>query len=215
MYVVLGKGNLSRWNGNWTIQKEHNEKCLAKKWHCLQEAQTISAVKFGGGSIMIWGFFSSKVTGELQVIHGRMNGSMYREILEKNLQKSAISFVQGRNFVLLHDNDPKHTTKLTKECFENNGIWTLNRPSQFPDSNPIGNLWNTLKVKVHKRNRQNIKQVEEICKEEWAKVTLDQCGKLVANYRKWLEAMKENRAYTTKYYSDVSNTFALRNFELW
>ena len=44
-----------------------------------------------------------------------MNGSMYWEILEKNLQKSATSLGNGRNFVLQHDNDPKHTAKLTKE----------------------------------------------------------------------------------------------------
>ena len=72
------------------------------------------------------GCFSFKGTGELQVIHGRMNGSMYREILEKNLQKSATSLGHGRNFVLPHDNDPKHIAKLTKEWFENNGISTLN-----------------------------------------------------------------------------------------
>ena len=66
-----------------------------------------------------------------------MNFSMYSAILEKNLQKSATSFGHGRNFVLQHDNDPKHTTKLTKEWFENNGISSLNRPSQSPDLNPI------------------------------------------------------------------------------
>ena len=30
-----------------------------------------------------------------------------------------------------------------------------------------------LKVKVHKQNPQNIKQLEELYKEEWGKVTLD------------------------------------------
>ena len=55
-----------------------------------------------------------------------MNGSMYREILEKNLKKSATCLGHGQNFVLPHDNDPKHITKLTKELFENNGISTLN-----------------------------------------------------------------------------------------
>ena len=90
---------------------------------------------------------------------------MYK-ILEKNLQKSAISLGHGRNFVLQHDNDPKHTAKLTKEWIENNGISTLNWPSQCPNFNPIENLWNTLKVKVQKRNPQNIKQLEELCKEE-------------------------------------------------
>ena len=69
------------------------------------------------GSIMIWGCFSSKGSGELQLIHGRMNGSMCREILE-NLQISATSLGHGRNFMLQHDNDPKHTAKLTKSCLK-------------------------------------------------------------------------------------------------
>ena len=65
-------------------------------------------------------------------------------------------------FLLQHDNDPKHTAKFTKESFENNGISTLNWPSQSSDLNPIENLWNTLNVKVRKRNPQNIKQIREI-----------------------------------------------------
>ena len=101
----------SIWRKNGTAFKKHN---------------TIPTVKFVGVFIMIWGCFSSKGTGELQVIHGRVNGSMYREILEKNLQKSVTSLGHGRNFVLPHDNDPKHIAKLTKEWFENNGICILN-----------------------------------------------------------------------------------------
>ena len=99
------------WRKNGTAFKKHN---------------TIPTVKFGGGFIMIMGCFSSNGTGELQVIHGRMNGSMYREILEKNLQKSATSLGHSRKFVLQHVNDPKYIAKLTKEWFENNGIITLN-----------------------------------------------------------------------------------------
>ena len=80
--------------------------------------------------------------------------------------------------ILQHDADPKHTAKLTKKWFKNNGISTLNWPSQCPDLNPIENLWNTLEVKVHKWNPQNIKKLEKLCQEEWGKVTVDQCGKL-------------------------------------
>ena len=160
--VLFGRNTAtSVWRKNSTAFQKHN---------------TITTVKFGGGSIMTWGCFSSKSTGELQVIHGRMNGSMYREILEMNVQKSATSLGHGRNFVLLRDNDPKHTAKLTKERFENDGISTLNWPNQSPDLNLIENLWNTLKVKVHKRNPQNIKQLEESCKDEWGKVVVFKVG---------------------------------------
>ena len=89
---------LSVWRKNGIAFKKHN---------------TIPTVKFAGGSIMIYGCFSSKVTGEVQVIHGRMNGSMYKKIIVKNLQKSATSLGHGKNFVVQHNNDTKHTPKLT------------------------------------------------------------------------------------------------------
>ena len=49
------------------------------------KANTIPTVKFGGGLIMVWGWLSSKSPGESEIIDGRMNGRMYREILEKKL----------------------------------------------------------------------------------------------------------------------------------
>jgi hypothetical protein len=46
---------------------------------------TIPTVKHGGGSIMLWGCFSSPGTGKLVRIKGMMAGAKYREILEGNL----------------------------------------------------------------------------------------------------------------------------------
>ena len=124
----------SVWRKNGTDFKKHN---------------VIPTVKFGGGFIMIWGCFSSKGTGELQVINGRKNGSMYREILDKNLQKSATSLGHGQIL-----------------CFHTTVILSISQNLQRNGLKIIGistfqlNLWNTLKVKVHKRNPQNIKQLE-------------------------------------------------------
>ena len=36
----------------------------------------------GGGSIMLWGFFSAAVTGRIVRIEGQLNGTKYREILD-------------------------------------------------------------------------------------------------------------------------------------
>lgn len=43
-----------------------------------------------------------------------MNVSMYKDILDDVLLQSALDFQLGRKFSFQMDNDPKHTTKITK-----------------------------------------------------------------------------------------------------
>uniref|UniRef100_A0A669CAE8 Protein 4.1 n=1 Tax=Oreochromis niloticus TaxID=8128 RepID=A0A669CAE8_ORENI len=57
---------------------------------------TIPTVKYGGGSIMLWGCFSSAGTGKLVRVDGKMDGAKYRAILEENLLESAKDLRLGR-----------------------------------------------------------------------------------------------------------------------
>ena len=50
--------------------------------------KTIPTVMHGGGSIMLWGCFSSAGTGELVRIEVTMDGTKYRRILDENLRVS-------------------------------------------------------------------------------------------------------------------------------
>ena len=71
---------------------------------------TMPTVKHGGGSIMLWGYFSVTVTGRLVRIEGKMNGAKYREILDENLLQNPQDLRLRRRFTF-----PKHTAKTTQE----------------------------------------------------------------------------------------------------
>ena len=58
-------------------------------WHKPNTAHhpknTLPTVKHGGGSIILWGYFSSAGTGALVRIEGKIDEAKYRKILEENL----------------------------------------------------------------------------------------------------------------------------------
>ncbi|KAL7826753.1 hypothetical protein AOLI_G00319620 [Acnodon oligacanthus] len=122
---------------------------------------TIPTVKCGG-SIMLWGCFSSAGTGKLVRVDGKMDGAKYRAILEENLLDLRLVW----RFAFQQDNDPKHKARTTMEWFKTKHIHALEWPSQSPDLNPIENLWQDLKTAVHKRSPSNLTELELFCKEE-------------------------------------------------
>jgi hypothetical protein len=161
----------------------------------------IPTVKIHGGSIMLWGCFSSAGTRKLVRIEGMMDGAKCREILEGNLFQSSRDLRLGRRFIFQKDNDLKHTAKATLEWFKGKGkhLNVLEWPSKSPDLNPIENLWYDLKIAVHQRNPSNLKELEQFFLEEWTKIPVAKCAKFIETYPKRLTTVIGAKGGSSKY----------------
>jgi len=65
-----------------------------------------------------------------------MNSEGFWAILSAHIQPNASELI-GRRFTEQMDNDPKQTTKATKELFTAKKWNVLQWPSQSPDLNPM------------------------------------------------------------------------------
>ncbi|KAK3509683.1 hypothetical protein QTP70_008426 [Hemibagrus guttatus] len=137
--------------------------------------------------------------GRLAVINGTMNSAVYQKILKENVRPSVCDLKLKQTWVLQQENDPKHTSKSTSEWLKKNKMKTLEWPSQSPDLNPIEMLWHDLKKVVHARKPSSVAELQQFCKDEWAKIPPQRCNKLIASYGKRLIAVVVAKGGPTSY----------------
>uniref|UniRef100_H2L4L0 Tc1-like transposase DDE domain-containing protein n=1 Tax=Oryzias latipes TaxID=8090 RepID=H2L4L0_ORYLA len=191
----------------WTDEKKlelfgkaHQLYVRRLKHEAHNKKNTVPTVKHGGGSVLFWGCFVASATGCLEVVQGKMKSPDYQSILDRNVLPSVRKLgFSRRSWVFQQDNDPKHTAKKPQEWLREKPWTILKWPSMSPDLNPIEHLWKELKHAIWRRHPSNLRQLEQFAHEEWAKIPVDRCRRLIDKYRNRLIAAIASKGFATKY----------------
>jgi hypothetical protein len=168
----------------------------------LTQQHVNGTVKFGGGSLMIWGCMTMHGVGYMCQIHGRMDGEMYRQILEDYLFQTVDYYGMDRErFVFQQDNDPKHTCKLAKDWIKDHQVEVLDWPAQSPDLNPIEHLWWELKRRLGSNPEAptSMGELWERVEKEWEDIPKEKCLELIKSMPRRVAAVLKAKGGYTKY----------------
>jgi len=94
---------------------------------------------------------------------------------------------------LLEDNDPKHTSQMSKTLKVKNGIHSLPWLSQSPDCNPIENVWALMKLKKNRQPPTSINNFVARIKKEWKNLSIEFAEKLVDSMKNRVELLIERK----------------------
>lgn len=164
-------------------------------------------LKFGGGSLMIWGCMTWFGTGGMSRIVGRMDSEQLISILSTSLIPTIDEVVNklplsARDEALFQqDNDPKHTSRSTKNFLARENIKTMKWPSQSPDLNPIEHLWGMVKCRLgeYPEPPSSIHELGERVEEVWHRIGVDLCRKLIESMESRVQAVKDAKGGHTRY----------------
>jgi transposase len=181
-------------DGRKWVYKRHGE--------ALSDRLVEGTLKFGGGSVMVWGCMLWEGVGFAAKIDGRMDGDLYTQILDEDLQASLEFFGKDpADIIFQQDNDPKHTCRKAKQWFSDHGYEVMVWPAQSPDLNPIEHLWTIVKKRLsdYENPPAGVHELWERIQVEWDKIEPEVCQRLIESMPRRVLALKKAKGGYIKY----------------
>ena len=205
---LKSKWSLQQWRSViWSDEKSFKMfKCGRQiVWREAKEQQHIDCqvpmVKFGGGSIMVWSFFSWYGLGPLVVIDGILNAEKYKHILKTHLLPNLKKLSPFRQAIFQDDNAPCHTAKSVVNWKNQQHLSTLDWVGQSPDLNPIEHLWDVLQRVLHKLKPvpNNKAEFTAALHLAWNSIEQTTYRKLVDSMPRRVASVRANYGYASRY----------------
>ncbi|KAG1126556.1 hypothetical protein G6F38_012010 [Rhizopus arrhizus] len=133
-------------------------------------------VKHGGGNIMLWSAITYAGVGWMCKINGNMDKTLYKEILEDELE--------------------------LKEYLEQQSYNILEWPAQPPDLNPIENMWSLLKRRLndYETAPKGMNELYERVTKVWYDLMKpEECQKVIETMPKRIKQCIKNKGRWTDY----------------
>jgi transposase len=179
-----------RYNAKRRVWRMHNER---------YDPRCVTGTVKHDKKIMVWGAFAASGVGILHRVEGIMTKEVYLEIVQNSLIPSRDLLFADSECTIQQDNDPKHTSNLIKDYWEDEGIEILDWPSQSPDLNPIENLWSILDQRLQERKPNTEAELFKILTEAWDSLETDLLTRLVDSMPRRCAAVIAVQGRMTKY----------------
>ena len=99
---------------------------------------------------MVWGAISKKSFYMKIIERGTIDSAKYCQIVGAFIPYATAFFPGG--WILEQNGVTPHTSRQTKDFFAQNSVPFLQWPPNYPDNNPVENVWTLLKSSVEKKN---------------------------------------------------------------
>ena len=137
--------------------------------------------------VQVLGGISRRGRTPLVIYKGWLNARQHRENLDSLVP--AVHQLYPGDFRYLQDNDPSHTEKRSLRHLETMVPKVQHLPAQSPDFNPQEHVWAALDRRVAARAPQTVAALERVIKEEWSRLTVEDCNRYIDGVHATLEAV--------------------------